>query len=92
MKLDVDALQGILDLYRSAMDNHIPVAHDIQGYLRANRAQMLDGFKKAATSQILLLRAFTAENDEERAHLDEARRIVRDFQDWVGAELAKASR
>ena len=45
MKIDVDALQGMLDIYRSALENKIPVAPALKDHFVQNRKLLLDGFK-----------------------------------------------
>ena len=85
MKIDVDDLQGLLDVYRSAMENKIPVGPTLQDHFSQNRKQLLDGFKRMASGQILLLQSLLPENEYESAQLDEARRIVDDFSRWAEA-------
>ena len=83
MKIDVDDLQGLLDVYRSAMENKIPVAPELKERFSQDRKQLLEGFKRMASGQILLLQSLLPESEYESAQLDEARRIVDDFSKWA---------
>jgi hypothetical protein len=86
MKIDVDAIQGMLDLYRSALDDKIPVHPTIQAHFKQNRIRLLDGFTKMAATLSMTLRTLTPENDDEAAQLQEARRIVDEFGAWARGE------
>jgi len=86
MKIDVDGIQGMLDIYRSALENKIPVAPGLQEYFTQNRRQLFEGFKKMTSGQMLLLQSLSPESEYESAQLDEAKRIVDDFGKWAEGE------
>lgn len=83
MKIDVDDIQGLLDIYRSALENKIPVAPALRGHFVQNRQSLLEGFKKMASAQSMLLRTMTPESEAEAAQLEEAKRIVEEFGEWA---------
>jgi len=83
MQIDVDGIQGMLDIYRSALDNKIPVAPVLQGHFKQNRRLLLEGFRKMASAQNLVLGSLKAENAAEAAQLEEAKRIVAEFRAWA---------
>jgi hypothetical protein len=83
MKIDVDAIQGMLDIYRSAVENKIPVAAEFKAHFVQNRARLLDGFEKLASSHRMILGTMTPENEDEAAQLEEAKRIVNEFGEWA---------
>lgn len=83
MKIDVQGLQSLLDLYRSATDGKIPVHPTLQPHFIENRKRLLEGFDKLASGQGMLMGCMVPENDAEAAQLAEARRIVDDFSVWA---------
>jgi hypothetical protein len=83
MKIDVDGIQGMLDLYRSALENKIPVAPGLKDHFVQNRKLLLDGFKKMASAQSMVLQSMVPENEGEAAQLEEVKRIVNEFGDWA---------
>lgn len=83
MKIDVNALAGLLDLYRSATDMKIPVHSSLQPHFIQNRKLLLEGFTKLAGGQGMLLGCMAPESDEETAQLAEAKRIVEEFNEWA---------
>lgn len=85
MRIDVDDIQGMLDVYRSALENKIPVAPGLRDHFVQNRNLLLDGFKKMASAQSMILQSMTPESEDEAAQLVEARRIVDEFGEWAKA-------
>ncbi|MFK3741013.1 hypothetical protein [Massilia sp. TN1-12] len=83
MKIDVEGLQGMLDIYRSATDLKIPVHASLKGHFIKNRQQLLDGFAKMASAQNMMLGCLVPQTDDEKAQLIEAKRIVEEFGDWA---------
>ncbi|MFC5550305.1 hypothetical protein [Massilia aerilata] len=83
MKINVDDIQGLLDIYRSALENKIPVAPGLRDHFVQNRKRLLDGFKKMASAQSMILQSMAPENETEAAQLEEAKRIVDEFGEWV---------
>lgn len=83
MNIDLQGLQGFLDLYRSATDGQIPVHASLKGHFVQNRARLLEGFSKLASGQSMLLGCMTPSNEEEAAQLAEAKRVVEEFQAWA---------
>jgi len=83
MKIDVDGIQGMLDIYRSALENKIPVAPGLRDHFVQNRQLLLDGFRKIASAQSMILGSMAPENETEAAQLEEAKRIVDEFGEWA---------
>jgi len=83
MKIDVDDIQGMLEIYRSALENKIPVPPGIRDHFVQNRKLLLEGFKKMASAQSMILRSLTPENETEAAQLEEAKRIADEFGEWA---------
>jgi hypothetical protein len=83
LNIDLNSLQCMLDLYRSALEKKIPIAPSLQALFAHNRTELLDGFRKAAGGQLMLLRCLSPADGLEGAQLQEAIRIVEEFSKWA---------
>ena len=90
MKVDLDPefLRTSMTLWRDAVDMKMPVHDDFKIHFMQNRAKLLDGFAKTATSWSMVLNACKQEAPEAES-LEKLKADVQAFKKWAEAGLAE---